>query len=399
VSTNQGEVPVLVGAEPPSWLPQTWRYQDLTFVADDMLAADLAAALVPDGTITLGGLTARSRTASDRAYGTHQPSHGRYGQPSLPVPTYDFTLHWADRGTTSQLPNEMLVGTDCPSFPSPDHAWRAFFHGDFSASSPSGSRSELGLIRLAATEAWLGPVRVSPTELAIEVMGHDVAGARLELFGAADRSEREITAAGTTVFPLPDGLPENAWLWLKRDTDWLDYRAFTPQWTPPGDLAAANVTFDVPVDPAATLDALLSSGEGPDVEFKSAIPESKPEPRRKVFKTVAAFATGGGGTMVFGMDPDELTVCGLGSEDPKNLRDRLGNLIRESVIPTPNFSIDTHTVDGKALLVLTVQKSPSPPYAIVVDPGSRNKPEYYVRRGASTYYAQPSDLREALASE
>jgi hypothetical protein len=293
----------------------------------------------------------------------------------------------------------MLVGTDCPSFPSPDHAWRAFFYGDFSATSSSGSRSDLGLIRLAATEAWLGPVRVLPTSLAIEVLGEDVEGTRLELFGAADRSEREIDAAGPAAIPLPDGLPENAWLWLKRGTDWLDYRAFNTQWTPPRDLAAANVTFDIPVDPAATLDALLSSGEGPDVEFKSTFPESKPDPKRKVFKTVAAFATGRGGTMVFGMDPDELTVCGLGSEDPKKLRDRLGNLIRETVIPTPNFSIDHYTVDGKVLLILTVDKSPSPPYAIVVDPGSRNKPEYYVRRGASTYYAQPSDLREALASE
>jgi predicted HTH transcriptional regulator len=97
--------------------------------------------------------------------------------------------------------------------------------------------------------------------------------------------------------------------------------------------------------------------------------------------------------------PDELTVCGLGSEDPKKLRDRLGNLIRETVIPTPNFSIDNHTVDGKTSLALTVDKSPSPLYAIVVDPGSRNKPEYFVRRRASTYYAQPSDLLEALASE
>ncbi len=31
-----------------------------------------------------------------------------------------------------------------------------------------------------------------------------------------------------------------------------------------------------------------------------------------MFKTVAAFATGDGGTMVFGIDPDELTVTGPG---------------------------------------------------------------------------------------
>ena len=64
--------------------------------------------------------------ASERAYGTHQPSHGWYAQPSLPVPTYDFTLHSADVSPASQLSDAMLVGTDCPSFPGPDHVWRAF---------------------------------------------------------------------------------------------------------------------------------------------------------------------------------------------------------------------------------------------------------------------------------
>ena len=37
-----------------------------------------------------------------------------------------------------------------------------------------------------------------------------------------------------------------------------------------------------------------------------------------MFKTVAAFATGDGGILVFGSDPDELTVTGLDGEDPKS---------------------------------------------------------------------------------
>ena len=36
-----------------------------------------------------------------------------------------------------------------------------------------------------------------------------------------------------------------------------------------------------------------------------------------MFKSVAAFATCDGGTMVFGIDPDEPTVTGLDGEDPK----------------------------------------------------------------------------------
>ena len=273
----------------------------------------------------------------------------------------------------------MLEDVDCPSFPGPDHAWTAFFQDDFSAAASSGlSRSELGVIRVASNESWFGPVRVTPTELVVEIQGCTVPGTRLELCGTANRIEREIEAPGPVVLPLPDGLPGNAWLWLKRGTNWLDYRAFNPQWTPPDALAEAEVRFDVPVDPTATLEAFLSAGEGPNAEFKSAIPEPRPDAKSKrtVFKTDAAFATGSGGVMVFGTDPNELDVCGLGSEDPKKLRDRLGNLIRETVIPTPNFSINDYTIDSKSVLVLTVEKSPSPPYA---GPRRRSTDRFSVR--------------------
>jgi hypothetical protein len=114
-------------------------------------------------------------------------------------------------------------------------------------------------------------------------------------------------------------------------------------WT--NELARAGVTIDVPSDPQANVEALLAAGEGPHVEFKRELPADA-EQKRKHFKTVAAFATFDGGTMGFGMDPDEATVTGL----------------------------------------------------VAVDKGSRDKPEFYIRRGSSTYPAQPGELREAARS-
>lgn len=240
----------LVGAEPPGWHPETWQYKELAFVADAMPAGDLAAALTPEGTITISGLSASCPAANNQAYGTQQPSYSRYGQPCVSVPTVDFTLHPAERSDASQLPYDMLVGADSPSFPSPDHAYRAFFHGDFSGSPSSGPRGELALIRMAATEAWLGSIRISTKEMVVEIHGDEVKGARLELSGPVNRTESEIEAPGTVVIPLSNGLPKNAWLWIKRGTDWLDYRAFDPQSTPPEALAASGVTFDLALEPA-----------------------------------------------------------------------------------------------------------------------------------------------------
>ncbi len=95
------------------------------------------------------------------------------------------------------------------------------------------------------------------------------------------------------------------------------------------------------------------------------------------------------------MDPDEVTVVGLDG-DPAALRDQLGNMLRARVIPTPPFEVSYHALDDGTVLVLRVTAGPSPPYGISVDKGSQDKPEYYVRRGASTFHAQPNDLREAV---
>jgi len=145
------------------------------------------------------------------------------------------------------------------------------------------------------------------------------------------------------------------------------------------------------------VEALLAASEGPQVEFKRQLPADA-EQKRKQFKTVAAFANCEGGIMVFGMEPDELTVIGLGGEDPKKRRDRLYALIHRTVVPSPEVLVEYYQVDGKTILVLHVRLGPAPPYGVAADKGSRDKPEFYVRRGSSTYPAQPGELREAARS-
>lgn len=185
----------------------------------------------------------------------------------------------------------------------------------------------------------------------------------------------------------------NAWLWLKRDAAWLDYRLLAAPGMTDEQLAAAGIAIEHPaVDEQALIEALIYGGEGPTVEFKGALPDPTSK-RPNPWKTVAAFANGSGGMIVFGVDRDEATVTGIEAADPQGARDRLGQVIRSRVIPTPDFDIALYTVDAEQVLVLTVQPGVSPPYA-VVDSDARDRPQYYVRRGASTYPAQPSDLAE-----
>jgi predicted HTH transcriptional regulator len=102
------------------------------------------------------------------------------------------------------------------------------------------------------------------------------------------------------------------------------------------------------------------------------LPQDTTESKRTVFKTVAAFANGYGGNMVFGIEKDEATVCGLDGIDPLRERDRLAQLVRTIVTPAPEVEVRQYNVDGKVLLVL------------------------YVRRDATTFPATADEVRNAV---
>jgi len=385
----------LIGMEPPGWAEQAWRYERLAFAACEVPSADLAALCVttPGGVIALGQFEVTVPAAIGPANWRKQPSFARHDRSFLPWPVTDFHIAAGDQ-SLRQLPHDLLVGDSCPSFPEPNSAWRAFFEGDFSLDGAQSPPTDLSMLRVVQDAGWLGRVQVTATRLTVQVNGTSLDDCELELFGVTGRASQPVSSPGEVTFSLDRGLPEHAWLWLKNGTRWLDYRSIDPGsgWT--GDLARAGVDIPVPSDPQANMEALLAAGEGPQLEYKRQLPADAGQ-KRRMFKTVAAFSTGDGGTMVFGIDPDELTVTGLDGEDPKKLRDRLYDLVHRTVVPSPDVTVEDHQVDGKTILVLHVAPGPVPPYGIAADKGSRDKPEFYVRRGSSTYPAQPGELREA----
>ena len=385
----------LVGADSSGWSRETWEYERLSLTSGIVPARDLAVlpSSEPSGVLSVGAIQGAVPGARGPANWTRRPGFAVHDWCPLPWPVTEYSLAALDQDV--QLPQGMLAGQSCPSFPGPDSAWRAFFEGDFSLSGTHLPPGRLAVVRFTGA-AWLGHVRVGPAELVVEVCGADLAGCELELFGETGRCSCGLDGPGTVAIPLEHGLPDNAWLWLKRDVSWLDYRVIDPRSGWAGEVSRPGVEFEMASDPQADVEALLAAGEGPQVEYKRQLPETA-EQKRKVFKTLAAFSTGNGGALVFGMDPDELTVTGLDG-DARKLRDHVYDLIGQIVIPPPAVTITHHQVGEKTILVLGVEPGPLPPYGIAVDKGSRTKPEYYIRRGASTYPAQPGDLRDAARS-
>jgi len=175
---------------------------------------------------------------------------------------------------------------------------------------------------------------------------------------------------------------------LKSGAEWLDFRPLN-QW---GGVLSPDVEMELPRDPAAELSHLATRGEGPFLEYKEKLPDTKDE-KRKVFKTIVAFANGGGGSVVFGIEDETKLIKGLPGK-PSVERRRLSDLVRDLVSPSPRVSIEAGDIDGRHLLVLHVQPGGGTIHALIID---GNKPEYYVRRDATTFYARPDELQAIAA--
>lgn len=242
-----------------------------------------------------------------------------------------------------------LVGVDeTPSFPTLGAAFNAFMHDDFTVSGTGNPSFGEVSIRFVDQRARIRRVRIRAASVDVCVAGRSLEGCHLELNGAEYRQVMKVTKAGRVTFLLPEGLPSDAWLWLKNDGEWIDYRALN-NW---GNYRSADIEEQMPRDLGAEISHLATQGEGEHLEYKSMLP-GNPSEKRHVFKTVVAFANGDGGTLLFGLgDGGEIT--GL-TDKPQEARARLTDLLRDLVTPSPWTVIETHRYEGKNILVLRVQ--------------------------------------------
>lgn len=386
---------VIVGARPPGWAAREWVYPRLTLVASEVSAARLAAGLSgeTEQELQLGSSAIPIPPVFDTVRWEHRPSRAAFDDNPLPWPTFEYIID-APQSRTAQGPRGFLVADNATTFLDDEHAIRAFFFGDFTLTGTRrGVPSELLRLRLVDLEAWIHRVRVTPSKLAVEIRGKETSGARVEITSSTLRTHRLVGRTGGISLHMRDGLPDDAWLFLAKGTRWLDHRPLGHGLGYDRNLRSSGVEMVGPNDAEARVRVLLDTGEGPRVEYKSRLPGNTDGEKRKVLKTVAAFANGAGGAVVFGVDPDEHLLTGV-TEDSRAGRDRLADLIRSWVVPNPEFLVESVSVDGKHLLVAHVAAGGEKPYAI--QPGTDRHLEFYVRRGASTYPARQSEIRSSV---
>jgi schlafen family protein len=145
--------------------------------------------------------------------------------------------------------------------------------------------------------------------------------------------------------------------------------------------------------PIPGVETELEAGETEEVEFKPWLDKDKEVTKklREIVRSIIAFANTKGGRVYVGVD-DEGVPLGIsaarkvGGSSPEEALDitrkMIDRAVRNTIIPVPDFSIDTVEAHGHPLLAVNVKSGPSTPYA-------SEQNDIYVRRGATNRRPEP----------
>lgn len=272
-----------------------------------------------------------------------------------------------------------LVKAECPSFPSLGAAaYKLLYERKYE---PGQREPDDIIVRIAHTEAWIDLVHLHPSGVFITVSGTKVSGARLEVSAEPNaRFELMLRKAGVRRFSFPPGLPSHLFIILSRGDRWLDYRDLNLRG---GTLTSGSNVIVEPSDDCEQIKGLIARGESETREFKQIISNDK---KNTFLKTVAAFANGNGGVILFGVD-DNGEVIGIRG-NIQDEKERIVNMIRDSVVQRPGLRIVNCKIEGKQVIALFVEEGDSPPYGL-----DAARPNFYIRRGATTFPASQAEIR------
>lgn len=369
---------ITIGEPPADWKRQSWIYERAHFVAAAPSGATVARWL-ERGRLRLKPIALTVTVADSHVQVERRQSRWTGIFEPLLWPSIEWRVHVQDAQNRQMLHDE-LVAADAPAFLSFDLAAAEFFGVTATPGGRSFSGCEL-VVREQDRRARIDSVHVRSTEVVIRVSGERLYGTLLTLGGRDGKTKRLRAASTEARFPLVGRIPAGSWIALHRGQELLDRRGLDPAWG-----GVADVEREL--DPLTEVEVLISGGEMATTEFKRQLPDDDRDSIITVMKTVAAFANGDGGTLLFGVENDG-TVCGL-AEDMRAAIDRLTLLIRDWVKPLGDFQSAVANLDGKNVVLLRVGPGTDTPYGVGT---TERRLDYYVRRGGTTFPATPADVR------
>ena len=125
-------------------------------------------------------------------------------------------------------------------------------------------------------------------------------------------------------------------------------------------------------------------GESKNIEYKVALPDKS----EKYMKTIVAFANTQGGKLIIGVDDKTHQIVGVENDILFQLMDGIANAISDSCAPQIIPDIEPHTVEGKTVIVVSVE-------------AGKNRPYYLKTKGKDngTYIRVAGTSRQAFAEK
>ena len=102
----------------------------------------------------------------------------------------------------------------------------------------------------------------------------------------------------------------------------------------------------------------MFSGESKNIEYKVSLPDKS----EKYMKTIVAFANTQGGKLIVGVDDKTHQIVGVENDVLFQLMDGIANAVSDSCVPQIIPDIEPQTVNGKTVIVVSVEAGKNRPY-------------------------------------
>ncbi|HCA57823.1 MAG TPA: hypothetical protein DEP46_07575 [Blastocatellia bacterium] len=302
---------------------------------------------------------------------------------------YPFSVHRISFAERDHRPNEFdpLISAILPSFENLKAAVLHYIY-DLVSDREFSVINDLTL-QLHEKDCWISKISLHPTAITVDVKGTNVSGARLEVRMDRDHFEKRINRSVRNVFTLTKGLGDKLWIVVSRKGKWIDYHETNLKYRSySGNKEDQLISY---LDKRLELEAIVARGEGETTEFKFEVSETTET--TNLMRSVCAFANTDGGVIVVGVEDRTGRIVGIKGNVNRE-KDRLTQIIRGNLTHSPRIKIDRHELAEVSVLVVEVTKGENPPYGI-----KRDKPSYYVRRGATNVAASPEEMRLLVANQ
>jgi len=376
------------GEAPPGWSREDWRYPSARLFTTAERGETIAQWL-SERRVKLGDVEAELPPPSTSVRWERRASRSPSAYAPLDWPCVETQLA-PPQGYQPDGTEHLLSGEGAPSFVNFANAAAYFFGLD---RVPMGGSFHHGTVYRHQDRAGrVQAVQIRSDVIAVRLSGDALDGLTLDLAGDAPGVstrvwDRPATDDQTIEFQLDDGVPAGAWLVLRDGSDWKDRRFLAMPWSQPGDDGV-----EVVVDPMTRLEAFLANREGGQSEFKRLVPDER-DGKRKLMKTVCAFANGSGGSILFGIDDDH-EVVGVPLRQVGSLKDDLTMMVDSWIDPTPQLSFAELPCEDDHMVVLELAVPAGDRLSASGLPVESRR--VYVRHHATSVPARPHEIEEIV---